>query len=312
MDGGSHYDVIIVGGGPAGLTAGIYCARKGLKTLILERQMAGGRVNEAPFIENYPGFPDGIKGPELAMKMVEQARKVGVEIHEMEEVIDMKLDVYPKEIVTRKGRYTATAVILAMGAERKKSVIPDEERFLGRGLSYCAICDGFFFRGKKVAVIGSGDEAAEDALLLAGLASKVYLISHEEELTCEETLKTRMQEMKVEILEGYKVLKILGDQKISGIEIEDIRSGRRTILDVDGVFLALGSVPTTELARRAGVKLDGRGRIIVDENQMTSIEGVFAAGDCTSNAIFQISGAVGDGARAALSVFAYVRKRKKK
>lgn len=307
----NHFDVIIVGGGPAGLTAGIYCARKGLRTLILERQMAGGRVNEAPFVENYPGFPEGIRGSDLAAKMVEQARRMGVQIHEMEEVVDMKLEGDPKEIITRSGKYTATAVILATGAERRKLVIAGEESLLGRGVSYCAVCDGFFFKGKRVAVVGPGDDAAEDALLLAGLASKVFLISQHEEFSCDEHLKKRLVEANVALLEGFRALRILGENRVTGIEVENIKTGEKRTIEVEGVFIALGAVPVTELVKRAGVKVDERGRIIVDENQRTNIEGVFAAGDCTHNAIYQISAAVGDGARAALSAFAYIKRRRR-
>jgi len=309
---GEHYDVVIIGGGPAGLTAAIYSARKGLKTLVIERGLPSGRMNDAPFIENYPGFPDGIKGSELANLFAKQAEKFGVEIHQMEEVADLDLKSDPKVIVTRKEKYLASAVIIAIGAERKKLLIPEEKEFLGRGVSYCATCDGFFFKNRVVAVIGSGDEAAEDALLLANLASKVYLITNAKNLECEEVLKEKIRETgKIEVINNYKVTKIVGDEVVKAVELKNIDTGEGKEIEVNGVFLALGAVPMTEIMRKSGIETHDRGCIIVDNLQKTNIEGVYAAGDCTCNSLFQVVTAAGQGARAATSAYSYIRVLKK-
>lgn len=308
-----QYDVVIIGGGPAGLTAAIYSARKGLKTLVIERGLPGGRMNDAPFIENYPGFPDGIKGSELANLFTKQVEKFGVEIHQMEEVVDLNLKTDPKTIVTRKGKYLASAVIIAIGAERKKLLIPGEKEFLGRGVSYCATCDGFFFRNRIVAVIGSGDEAAEDTLLLANLASKVYLVTNAESLECEEILKERIKETgKIEVINNYKMTKVVGNEIVKAIKLKNIDTGEEKEIEVNGVFFALGAVPMTEIMRKAGLETHERGCIIVDNMQKTSVDGVFAAGDCTCNSLFQVVTAVGQGAIAATSAYNYIRNLKRR
>ncbi len=296
------YDAIILGAGPAGLTAGIYAGRSKLKTLVLEGEMPGGRMMKAAEIENYPGFPNGISGYDLVQKMLEQAKRFGAELRYPEDVIALDLKSEAKTVTTRNGVYKSRALILSVGTHSRKLLVPGEVEFLGRGVSYCAVCDGFFFRGRSVAVVGSGEEAAEDAALLSGTAAKVTIVTQSGELSPEalEKLKGKDVEIlhtRVEAVEGEEVVKSL---KLAG--------GER--LSVDGVFIALGSVPMTKLVEKAGVKTDERGCIIVDRKQRTNIEGVFAAGDCTCGGM-QVATAVGEGAAAAMAAAIYVKHAKK-
>ncbi len=303
------YDVIIIGAGPSGLTAGIYTSRLGLKTLILEGGIPGGRAGEAPFIENYPGFPDGIAGVELIERITNQCLKFGAELKTFEEVVNLDLMGDIKKVTTKKGTYLSRAVIIATGTQRRKLRVPGETEFLGRGVSYCPICDGAFFRGLKVVVVGSGEEAAVDALFLADLAVEVILITHGEPFEVAEDLMRRFKEKGVKIIEG-KVANIVGENGVKSVRIiyED---GREDELPVDGVFISLGGVPTSELVRKAGVEVDERGCIKVDRWQRTNIEGVFAAGDCTCGGM-QVVTSAGEGAMAAITASKYVKRKKRK
>jgi thioredoxin reductase (NADPH) len=300
------YDVIIVGAGPAGLTAGIYVLRRGLKTLVLEGKLPGGRIIEAHLVENYPGFPDGISGYALATKMVAQLELRG-EVITNEEVVSLSLKGKVKTVSTRRKQYTAKAVILAMGVQRRRLRIPGEKEFLGKGVSYCATCDGPLFRGRRVVVVGSGDEALEEALFLSDVTSKVFLVSNNLKLNAAESLVKRFKEKdNTQILSHHQVEAIEGQQLVESIIVKDLTRNESTKLTCNGVFIAVGYVPLTEIVGKAGVEVDHRGWIRVNREQSTNIDGVFAAGDCTGRGM-QVATAVGEGTMAALSASRLVK-----
>ncbi len=296
-----EYDVVIVGAGPAGLTAGLYSRRRGLKTLILEGKLPGGRLVEAPWVENYPGFPDGISGHALAEKMVAQLKAAGGTIT-ADEAVSLSLAGAVKTVATRRASYTAKAVILAMGVQRRRLQIPGEQELLGKGVSYCATCDGPLFRGRQVAVVGSGDEALEDALFLSDVAATVYLISNDVQLTAAASLVSQFErKANTQLLRHHQVEAIEGQQVVEALRINDLTRPERTTLPCAGVFIAVGYVPLTTIVGAAGIDVDSRGWIRVDRDQRTNLDGVFAAGDCTGRGM-QIATAVGEGTMAALSL----------
>lgn len=302
-----HYDILIVGAGPAGLTAAIYAAWLGLKTLVLESAVAGGKAWTAPRIENFPGFDEGITGVDLAEKMRRQAERLGAEIVINEEVVGLELASQTKHVATRKQVYDASAVILATGTQKRKLHVPGEAEFLGRGVSYCAVCDGPFFRHSNVAVVGGSHEAVVEALSLTDMVEHVLLI-HEDELEVEGALLDRLRgKPKIETLQG-KVTAIKGDKTVKALEIQTVSASIER--DVKGVFIALGSVPLTAIVRNAGVNMDRNGCLMVDRQQRTSLEGVFAAGDCTCGGM-QIVTASGEGAMAAMRASGYLRRKER-
>ena len=264
-------DVIIIGGGPAGLTAAIYAARLGMETLLFESQMLGGRAAEAPEVWNFPGFPEGISGIELTSRMIRQAEKFGAELRSPEEVLDLNLDSQIKSVATRLGKFQCYSVIIAAGTQRKKLLVPGEAEFLGRGVSYCAVCDGPLFRKKIVAVVGSGIEAFEDACHLSSLAEKVILITHNKAVTAEKVLVDECERKdNVEIVKA-QVKSIMGRELVNSVKIVYFDGGEAKI-SVDGIFLSLGGVPMTNLAKKAGILLDKRGCMKVDRRQATNVE----------------------------------------
>jgi len=302
------YDIIILGAGPAGLTAGIYALRRGLKTLVLDKGAPGGRVMEAPLVENYPGFPEPITGAELAKRILTQFERFGGKVRFPEEVISLKLKGDVKNVVTRKTSYTAKVVILAMGVQRRKLLIPGEAEFLGRGVSYCAVCDGPFFKGKIVVVVGSEDEAFQDALFLSDMASKVVLVPNSAQIMASTSLINRFKEKaNTEIIEKTTAYAIEGDQLVRTLKVKSLIDSVVKDLRVGGVLIAVGYVPMTEIIKKAGVEVDERGCIKVDRKQKTNLEGVFAAGDCTCGGM-QIITAAGEGARAIISASLTIRK----
>lgn len=303
-----EWDLIIVGAGPAGLTAGIYCARNGLKTLILEEKQAGGALMIIPWIENYPGFPDGISGENLASRMIFQCKKFGAEIREFERVEELRLDGRGKTVKTSSREYVAKAIIIATGSRHKRLNVPGEREFEGRGVSYCALCDGPLFKGLRVLVVGGGNTAAASALYLANLASKVYLAHRRNQLRAEEIYAREMIEKEIEILWNTEVKCIKGDLKVRGVTLFNNETGGERELEVDGVFVCVGEEPNSEIAKKAGVKVDERGYIIVDSLQRTNIQGVYAAGDVTVNQVKQIGTAIGQAIVAAVEAFKYVKK----
>jgi thioredoxin reductase (NADPH) len=305
------YDIIILGAGPAGLTAGIYTARIGLKTLILEGKMLGGRAIYAPMVENFPGFPDGITGAELTQKMTAQTKKFGAELKFPEEVININLSGEIKTVNTKKEAYQTRALIISTGTQRKKLQVPGEMEFLGQGVSYCSICDGAFFKGLEVTVIGSGDEAANDALFLTKIVKKVTVISSSEEMEMSETLREKLEEKEnLEFMLNSRVEAIEGDTSVKAIKIVDTKTNKQQKIPTDGVFVSLGNVPMTQLVQKAGIEVDQIGCIKVDRQQRTNIEGVFAAGDCTCGGM-QMVAAAGEGATAAIRAATYVKRAKK-
>ena len=304
-------DILVIGAGPAGLTAGIYSSWLGLDTVILEAGVPGGRAWEAPRIENFPGFEGGIRGRELAEKMNKQASKFGAKIKTMEEVVGLDLNGETKRVTTRKETYLAQAVIIATGTQRRKLLVPGETEFLGRGVSYCTVCDGPLFKNARVAIVGSSEEAVIDALFLADFAANVEIVTQKNELKMEGTLKERLQNKpNIEINKG-QVVAILGDHVVKAIKIFEPNTQREIEKEVNGVFISLGGVPMTEIVKKAGINADKNGCLIVDRAQRTNIEGVFAAGDCTCGWMQAVT-AAGEGAMAAMKAAAHVRKKKRK
>jgi len=308
VDALSRWDLIIVGGGVAGLTAGIYGSRSGLETLILEENVPGGQAAYAPIIENYPGFPEGINGMELISRIIKQAERMGVEIHQLEKVTSLRVEPAKKQVTTDKAVYEAVAVIIASGSHHRKLGVPGEEEFLGRGVSYCAVCDGPFFKGRRVAVVGGGNSAAVSAVYLSNIASEVYLIHRRGELRAEKALTMSLQKRNVNIMWNMNVKEIRGDTKVEKMVLLNNKTGKMSELEVDGVFIQIGEVPNSKFARESGVEVDEKGYIIVDNRQRTNLKGVFAAGDVTACPVKQIGTAVGQAIVAANEAFGYIKR----
>ena len=301
-------ELVIIGAGAAGLAAGIYAARSGLKTLILEEKLAGGNTADAPIIENYPGFLS-ISGRELAQKMLAHCKKFNVEIHEMERVTGLNLKGERKTVKTDKAVYETKTVIIASGTHYRELGVPGEKEFYGRGVSYCGVCDGPLFKGKRVLVVGGGNAAAITALYIAGLASQVKLSHRRDVLRAEESLVKALESKEnVEILWNTELKEIKGKDLVEKVTLFNNKTGDTWELDVDGVFVQVGEVPNSQLAREAGVKVDEGGYIVVDVRQRTNIAGVYAAGDVTNHPVKQVGTAVGQGITAALEAYGYIRR----
>ena len=297
------YDIAIIGGGMAGLTAAIYAARANKSVVLFERKVYGGQILTSMKVSNYPG-ESGISGYELMKKVYEQAKKYDV-VFVDEDVISIKDD-KNKELKTEDEIFYAKTVIIATGTKDRELDIPGEKEFLGHGLSYCATCDGAFYMDKPVAVVGGGNTALYDALYLADIASKVYLIHRRDEFRGDAHLVEKLREKKnVEFVMESRPNKLLGDKKISGIEVIDT-AGEKKTLDVDGVFVAIGRVPATEQFKDI-VKLDKDGYIVAGEDCHTSAEGIFVAGDCRTKTLRQLVTASSDGAMAATEAVHYLK-----
>ena len=303
-----HWDLIVIGAGAAGLTAGIYGARSGLKTLILEEKIPGGLTAEAPLIENYPGFPKGISGIDLIKRLVEHAERMGARIHQLEKATKLDLKAKEKIVKTDKAFYTASALILASGSHHRTLGIPGEEKLRGRGVSYCAICDGPLFKGKKVIVIGGGNSAAMSAIYLSNLASDVKLVHRRDQLRAEEALVRGLRNRKVDVMWNTEIKEIKGDRKVKSVLFLNNRTGEVGELDVDGVFIQVGEAPNSQIAQEAGIKVNRDGYIIVDGRQRTNLDGVYAAGDVTTCPVKQIGTAVGQAIIAAIDAFGYIKR----
>ena len=300
-----EYEVIIIGGGPAGLTAGLYTSRAGLKSLLVERGVVGGQIINAALVENYPGFPQGISGAELGSLMHQQAVKYGLEVVNAE--VTGISQGKPYSISTTEGDFEATAIIIAAGSEYRKLGISGEERLVGHGISYCATCDGFFFRDREVAIVGGGDTAITDALELTRHAKKVYVIHRRDQLRAGYILQQRaLAEPKLEFIWTTVVEEILGEKLVRGLKLRNVKTGQSSILEVAGVFIAVGLMPNSRSFSNI-VDLDDAGYIITDEAMATSAPGIFAAGDIRKNSPRQVAAAVGDGVTAAKSAFKYVQ-----
>ena len=291
------YDVIIIGGGPAGYTAALYAARAGLDTLTVEKMAPGGQMTLTSNIDNYPGFDEGIDGFTLGMKMQQGAEKFGAKT-EYTEIISVNFSNKIKQVTTHNGTLYAQTVIIAAGAHPKKLGIPDEEELTGMGVHYCAHCDGRFYKDKTVAVIGGGNSAIADALYLSRLAKKVYLIHRRDTLRAEKIYHKPLGEAEnIEFVFNSTVNKIINDSGVKGVEILN-KDGTVKTIDCDGIFVSIGRQPSTAFLGDA-VSLDNNGYIIADETTKTNIEGVFAAGDIRTKTLRQIVTAAADGAVAA-------------
>lgn len=301
------YDVVIIGGGPGGYAAALYCVRAGLDTLVLEKLSAGGQMATTTQVDNYPGFDEGIDGFELAEKMQRGAERFGA-VTEYAEVTALDLKAVPKRITTSAGEVQGRAVILATGASPRMLGVPEEAAMRGRGVSYCAACDGMFFRGKTVAVAGGGNSAAEDALVLSKICKKVYLVHRRDTLRATKSYLGPLE--KAENLEFVWNKQIDGlqatDGQLTGISMTDRVTGERSTLLVDGLFVAVGRVPDTDLVR-GQVDLDAEGYMIADETTRTSVPGVFAVGDARTKPMRQIITAAADGATASKFVEEYLQ-----
>jgi thioredoxin reductase (NADPH) len=297
-------DLIIIGSGPAGLSAGINAARAGCETLILEAEEFGGKAAGAAFYENYPGFPNGIAAMELLDRMRRQALKLGARIRQSEEVTELDLKQRNKRVITTKRTCESTALVIATGTQRKKLGVPGEAELIGRGVSYCQVCDGPFFKGLRVAVVGSTTHAQEDALRLSELAREIVLITQGDQHPPRSLLGTLHTKPNLTVIQG-SIIAILGEHVVNAVKLvrED---GQEETEPVNGVFVSLGKAPVTEIFGRAGVAVDERCCIKVDRAQRTNIEGVYAAGDCTCGGM-QVATAVGEGAMASLKAVGYIR-----
>ena len=298
------YDVVILGAGPAGLTSGIYCARAGLKTVIIENGAPGGQASITPNIENYPGI-DSTPGFKLVKDMMDQCTKFGVEFV-YDQIKTIILNGPIKTITTDFNTVEGKSVIIATGAHPRKLGLENEDKFLGRGISYCATCDGGFYKNKVVAVVGGGDTAVEDALYLQKFASKVYLIHRRDALRAHGTMADKLLSSNVEVIWDTVLTKLNGENKLSNITIYNKKTNETSSLDVDGVFVAVGQIPSSDLI---DVKKDENGYIIANERTLeTNIDGVFVAGDVRVKDLRQIVTATADGAIASNQVFKFLAK----
>ncbi len=300
------YDVIIIGAGPAGLTAAIYTARAKLKTLIIEKMIPGGQVTTTHLVENYPGFTEPVNGFVLMNNFQKQAQNFGAEILTSKEVVSIQKIGNLFKIKTIDKEFESKSILIATGAKFKSLGIPGEEKFKGRGVSYCATCDGAFFKDKEVAVIGGGNSALEEALFLTKFVKKVYLIHRRKQFRADKIFQERVKENeKIETILSYIPLEIKGDNEVKSIVIQDVESGKKEELKVDGVFLFIGLNPNSEFLNNF-VKTDENGYILVNENFETNIKGCFAAGDVIKKKVRQIATAVGDGAAAGVNIKDYI------
>lgn len=301
----SPFDLIIIGGGPAGLTAGLYAQRAGLKTVLLEKAGPGGLVCLADKIENFPGFPEGIKGFDLAEKIRQQTVGFGLEIKN-EEVFGLTAAADGLKVTTNLAGYPGLAVILAVGSRPKTLNIPGEKEFTGKGVSYCAVCDGAFFKDKTVAVVGGGDSALEEAIYLAKLAKQVFIIHRRDRLRAADILQKRARQIaSLNLLLNYQPREIAGTGKVDKIVLARVAGGPTEELAVDGVFISIGYQPATRFLKGL-VDLDDQGFVLTDANMAASRPGIFAAGDCRHKPFRQVVIATGDGAVAALSAQRYL------
>ncbi len=296
------YDIIVIGGGPAGLTAAIYARRANKSVLVIEKGSFGGQITFSPKVENIPGFAE-VTGNEFAEKLVEQALNLNAEV-ECAEVLSVT-DGDIKTVHTDSGDFEGKSVIIATGAKHRMLGIDREQDFVGEGISFCAVCDGAFYSGLTVAVIGGGNSALQEAILLSDLAKKVYVVQNLDFLTGEVKLQEKLaQKDNVEIILGHTVKAVLGDTQLKGITIADT-NGNEKNLDIDGMFVAIGLIPQNEMVEGI-ITLDNYGYVVSDENCLTNKGGIFVAGDCRTKRIRQVATAAADGAVAALAACDYV------
>jgi len=299
------YDVIIIGGGPAGLTAGLYTSRSRLKTLLIENGLLGGQMTTTEVIENYPGFPEGVTGDELSRLMEEQAKRFGLEVTP-EYVVEVKLEGAKKIVKTEEGSYLSQALIICTGTEYRKLGVPGEKEFSGKGVSYCATCDGAFFQDNQIVVVGGGDSALTEALYLTKFGKEVTIIHRRDALRGTKIYQERVfTHPKIKLLWNSVIQEIKGDSIVKSIVVKNVKTGEVTEHPIDGVFLFVGLSPRTQFLRGL-VDMDEEGYILTDVNGQTSVKGIFAAGDCRKKLVRQIATAVGDGATVAWATEKYL------
>jgi thioredoxin reductase (NADPH) len=300
--------LVIIGSGPAGLTAAIYGARADLDPIVFMGTKYGGQLMVTSEVENFPGFPDPVMGPDLMERMKSQAEKLGAELVQ-EDVVEVNFKVHPYEVYTNQRVVKAIAVILATGANPRRLNLASEMRLMGKGVSNCAVCDGFFFRGKKVAVVGGGDTALEEATFLAKFASSVLVIHRRSELRASAALqKEALSNPKLRFLWDSIVTDVLGDNKVRGVRVRNLRTEREEELELDGVFVAIGYDPNTDILR-SQVELDEKGYVKVDNETETSVPGVFAAGEIHDFRYRQAITAAADGCKALLDAEKFVKRK---
>jgi len=303
-----NWELIIIGAGAAGLAAGIYGARSGLKTLIIDEKLAGGTTSDAPVVENYPGFPQ-IAGGELAERMVLHCKKVGVTIREIEPVTGLDLTGKRKIVKTTRAEYEAKAVIVATGSNYREIGVKGEKEFRGKGVSYCGVCDGPFFKGKRVVVIGGGNSAATTTLYLSGIAAEVLVAHRRDAFRAEEALVNDIASKKnVQVFWNTEVREIKGEKIVNNVVLYHNKEGVTKEIPVDAVFVQVGEAPNSHIARDAGVQVDDAGYIKTDIFQRTNVAGVYAAGDVTNHPVKQVGTAVGQGITAALEAYSHIRR----
>lgn len=298
-------EVVIIGSGPAGLTAAIYAGRSQLSPLLITGNALGGQAASSSEIENYPGFPNGISGSELMQLIQQQAERFGARV-EMDEVVEVNLRRHPFFITTYGNTYEAKTVIIATGVAPRLLGVPGEDKFKGRGVSYCATCDGFFYKDKTVIVVGGGDSALNEAIYLTRFASKVYIVHRRHEWRAQKIAQERaLQNSKIEPVWDSVVTEVLGDEHVTGVRIKNVKTGLESVIPADGMFSYVGNVPNTRWF--AGqLELDEQGYIVTDRRMHTSVPGVFAAGDVQERVLRQVATAVGSGAIAAMEAEQFI------
>lgn len=299
------YDTLIIGGGPAGLTAALYAGRSGLRAALVERGVAGGQIATTDLVDNYPGFPEGILGPDLSAKMEEQARRFGTEWL-MDEITGLRREDGVWLAEGGEGTYRARTVILACGAHERKLGVPGEDELRGRGVSYCAICDGAFFKGRPVAVVGGGDSALTEGMYLARLTDSVTIIHRRDELRAAKDIQERaFKNPRIRWMWSTQVRRIEGEGAVTALSLRNLKTGEESSLPVDGVFIYVGMVPNTEFL--AGVvERDAAGYVLAGPDLRTSAPAVWAAGDVRAGSLAQVATAVGEGCTAAMEAEAYL------
>ncbi len=301
----NSYDVIVLGGGPAGCTAAMYAVRAGFTVLILEQIAAGGQINETLQIDNYPGFPEGIDGVSLGQRFLAGAERFGAEIR-YEQILSVQLTQWEKQITTTEKTYKARTVVVATGAAHRHLGLSNEEKLIGRGVGYCAACDGGFYRGKTVAVVGGGNSAAADAVLLSRIARRVYLIHRRDTLRATQIYHAPLlQAENVEFRWNSQVMELQAEETLSAIRIQNEVTGQTEEIPVDGLFISIGRHPATELFQ-GQLSQNEMGYILASESTKTNLPGVYAAGDVRDKAVRQIVTATADGAAAAFQIEKYL------
>jgi len=304
-----NYEVIIIGGGPAGLTSALYASRARLSTLMIENGLFGGQMTTTELIENYPGFPQGVTGDELSRLMEEQAKRFGAETVN-QEIVEVKLEGGLKSVRTHESSYLCKTLIICTGTEYRKLGVPGENEFAGRGISYCATCDGAFFKDSQIFVVGGGDSALTEALFLTKFVKELTIIHRRDELRATKIYQERaFANPKIKFLWNSVVQEIKGNQVVRSVLIKNVKTGEIKEFSTDGIFLFVGLIPRTQFLKGL-IHMNEEGYIITDENCESSIKGIYAAGDCRKKLLRQIATAVGEGATAAFAAEKYLEGKK--